>query len=446
MWGGVFVGYRLERNSAPADESARPLHIAAFVCLLAYAAFLHLFPKSALLALFGLGVYFILLGVLIRLRELKVRGGPSVLFVSIVPVVVAGVWVNDQSSLDWVVFVALLILCVPLSFSTHWISSAGVASFALLSVHGAATCFFFIFPSYFEQVYSTSALNAYPGAWDYRSGLTGHYAFNGMYAALGLIMASAVAFSSHGRWARRIGLALMLLFTCALLLTTKRAHLVFAVITVIWVVTILRRRSSASEHARRRPWRSALVLTTIGAAWFVLRNPAASQVFFRLSDGTGSVNDYSSGRLNLWAHAVDLWQSSPVLGVGWGGYRFAWVDGGLAVVSVASHNVPLQLLAETGIVGAFVVIGGYIWALAMTKRKLKGAVHGGEPGSQQALPWLCASFGIQLFIGMYSLVGNPLYDPPTFAAYFLAVAAASAVRPATHEGIVRTARMKLVTR
>jgi hypothetical protein len=49
---------------------------------------------------------------------------------------------------------------------------------------------------------------------------------------------------------------------------------------------------------------------------------------------------------------------------------------------------------------------------------------------------LAGSLGIQVFFGCYGLIANPLYDSPTFTAYFLAVAAISALDPVSMESPV----------
>lgn len=86
--------------------------------------------------------------------------------------------------------------------------------------------------------------------------------------------------------------------------------------------------------------------------------------FQRLIDGitssnTGITYDFSSGRFDLWENAINLFLENPIIGAGWGRFAnyttgvFRETYDGQSVRDV--HNVFLQLLCETGIVGAVLI-------------------------------------------------------------------------------------------
>jgi O-antigen ligase len=58
-------------------------------------------------------------------------------------------------------------------------------------------------------------------------------------------------------------------------------------------------------------------------------------------------------RFQLWASAWDLFTQSPVMGVGWGNFTaiFGLGDPGFIADKAQAHNLYLQLLSETGVVG-----------------------------------------------------------------------------------------------
>ena len=117
-------------------------------------------------------------------------------------------------------------------------------------------------------------------------------------------------------------------------------------------------------------------------------------------------------RLQLWGEAWEMFLSAPFLGVGLG--QFAWyhflhqaATGAAAAPGVYnhSHNVVMQLLAETGALGASVIVG----AVLLWLMDLRRARFGLEAW------WLLALLSV---IGIHSLLEYPLWY-----AYFLGVAA-----------------------
>ncbi len=87
--------------------------------------------------------------------------------------------------------------------------------------------------------------------------------------------------------------------------------------------------------------------------------------FERLQD----IDDGS--RTLMWAAAVSLFIDHPFLGVGYGNYRFLYADFAFIPGAVPglldAHNIYLQLLAETGVVGflSFLVLMGLFISLAL---------------------------------------------------------------------------------
>ena len=122
----------------------------------------------------------------------------------------------------------------------------------------------------------------------------------------------------------------------------------------------------------------------------------SSERLFQVVSGYGP-------RLEKWGEAWHMFLASPVLGAGWG--QFAWHHFLYQAANDAplarglfnhSHNIVLQLMAETGIVGALVIVGTVLAWLAGLRRVRFDLEWW----------WLLALLGV---VGIHSLLEFPLW-------------------------------------
>jgi O-antigen ligase len=129
----------------------------------------------------------------------------------------------------------------------------------------------------------------------------------------------------------------------------------------------------------------------------------------------GPAPEEGEPRLVLLQAAWRVFAEAPLAGAGMGEFAGAAFAQGLdpsltrmAQVWTSPHNLPLQLLAEAGIVGAALVLGALaFWALQFARG------YRVQPGP--ALWWIAAAVGVAL---LHSLVEFPLWN-----AHFLGVTA-----------------------
>lgn len=120
------------------------------------------------------------------------------------------------------------------------------------------------------------------------------------------------------------------------------------------------------------------------------------------SDAVDRLAAYSNGRAGLWGAAWNCFLDSPVFGNGWGSYTLAIKGAGFCHATNA-HNIYLQILCETGVVG-FVLIGAaFLMILVGIIRKLLAA--GSLTEYQNTM---LAAYLVLALLGL-GVMDNPLY-------------------------------------
>jgi O-antigen ligase len=116
-----------------------------------------------------------------------------------------------------------------------------------------------------------------------------------------------------------------------------------------------------------------------------------------------------SGREQMYSHMWMVFKENPIFGIG-NGYTEA-------IYTYGSHNVYLQLLAETGIVGfalfSFIFIRQFLKNIRISEEYIKY-----NASYHSAKKRIFVSLYMQVVFFMYCLSGNPLYDY-TFLMLFM---------------------------
>jgi putative inorganic carbon (HCO3(-)) transporter len=177
-------------------------------------------------------------------------------------------------------------------------------------------------------------------------------------------------------------------------------------------------------------WRAlvAIVLAALVLGGLAFAQP---QVRRSIQHHTSSgVNSATSGRASLVANGIRIAAAHPVLGVGVGGFKHAYaarvkrLHGKKNLRSAASHDTPVTVAAETGIVGLalFVwLLGGLFTQAFRTRRDVS----------------LAAGLALAAIL-CHSLFYNDFFEDPTtwLLIGLLAMAAPKPVRAPEHEPVV----------
>jgi O-antigen ligase len=170
----------------------------------------------------------------------------------------------------------------------------------------------------------------------------------------------------------------------------------------------------------------ALALIALAAAVFVLVAAVAPNVRHAvLHHANGGLNRVTSGRSKLVKNGLKIAEHHPAVGVGIGGFKHAYAKQqhlrSKESPAGASHDTPITVAAENGVVGlallAWLVVSGL--ALAFRRRAAD-------------LPGLTAMTCGLIFasIGVHSLFYNDFFEDPTVWAV-LGLAAVAARQPLT---------------
>jgi O-antigen ligase len=210
-------------------------------------------------------------------------------------------------------------------------------------------------------------------------------------------------------------LALLLLGSA---LSGSRGALLYA----FWYAALglLATRVRDGEEARRLRFAASGVAVLMLAAHFAVPwlndllhlGPTGERTLDRILASPG---ENVEPRLQAWLVALRAFAGAPLAGVGIGEFAGAAFELGLdpsltrlGEVWTSPHNLPLHLLAETGLVGAVLVLGSLcVWGWQAARR------HGTE--REVASWWILAAVGIEM---IHSLTEFPLWS-----AHFLGVTA-----------------------
>jgi O-antigen ligase len=227
-----------------------------------------------------------------------------------------------------------------------------------------------------------------------------HYA-----ACITLSLASAAYLYGRGSLAGAPAAACGALFLAVLALAGSRSPWLYLV-TLIALALVLH-RLRRDDTSRRLAFFACWLLPGLIAAELLVSLPllaptegpatmTSAERLFKVAGGVGP-------RLEKWGEAWQMFLAAPVLGAGFG--QFTWhhflyqaASGASAAAGLFnhSHNIVLQLLAETGIAGALIVVGAVLAWLAGLRRVRFDLEWW----------WLLALLAV---IGIHSLLEYPLW-------------------------------------
>lgn len=240
---------------------------------------------------------------------------------------------------------------------------------------------------------------------DVISGLTDQIGRNAFYISVSIAVIYAhIIHNQHSKTMIKI-IMYTILFLCllALMATGKRGHLLSSVISMVVLQVIL-----AKFQGRNILLKAITIITTIiiGIYLLIILFPEAAAPFLRFIEREGG--DQTSGRIELFILAFEMFKEKPMLGWGVGVYNNLY--------GIGTHNMYLQILSEHGLMGILLFILLLLFNLRMVLKKLKefNNINNNDKRS------LLFSLYIQMFFIIYGMTGNPVNDGFILIIYLMA--------------------------
>jgi len=248
------------------------------------------------------------------------------------------------------------------------------------------------------------------------AGLTPHYSTNAMLLVTGVIMMALI----YVEYRNKKNLFFLLFLLVALLLTGKRAHIVFSAAALYGTYYF----SLVKENPFKKLFKMiglvlALVLVVVIGIQFV---PALANGITRIlqlfDSGSGADDDNAvMARFELWALAIRAFKAHPIFGIGWKQFRDTISVTRNSQYAFDTHNVYLQLLCETGIIGFVIYLAWFLFMFFKTMSLYRHMIAKVKGPTRIHLNF---ALTYQIFFLMYCCTGNPLYDYLTSIPYFFA--------------------------
>lgn len=246
----------------------------------------------------------------------------------------------------------------------------------------------------------------------YMAGITGHTSSNGMFLSCAILIIA----SRYLAYRNKKDIIILFVFITALLLTGKRGHIIFIILSLYGIYYF----SLTGQRATRKiPKIIGIVFLSMCLALIVMQSiPSVSIVASRMQNFFAGEDTSVQIRFKLWNLAINGFKEHPFIGIGWHQFysKLSYQVGSNR--GFETHNVYLQLLCETGIIGFSIYISWFLFILATALNMYKKIVV--QPNAKMADKQIIGfAFAFQLFFALYCITGNPLYDWKMNVPYFM---------------------------
>lgn len=350
--------------------------------------------------------------------------------ISVLVVVVNNVSISTEIISGGVIqYILLCIFIYVMKYKKNWIELMYKIMLLFFVIHAVATLVFAVSP----EIYRRYVLDVFPAHYqilmnNYNigrvAGLCTNYSTNGIYLAIGTGISFVYLLSNRKK---AFTVILFLLMAAALLASGKRAHLIFTAFACIIIYFVFNSGKDLKKYLKFISIGGGIVVAAFVGMSFV---PELANTINRFAE---LFEDVTGGRSILYKLAIKMFTESPLIGCGWGSYKYRANESVIGLIygrdsDMLVHNVYLQLLAETGIIGFLIFTIMFILGIKLTWGLLRKSRKNIAPLPGYAEIALAASLFIQIFFVLYCLTGNALYDYPMLFPYMMSCAVPVAIK------------------
>ena len=334
---------------------------------------------------------------------------------------------DSRHNADTISYVIAMALCT--GFVWLWQENGRECRWVLrvlLGAAGAMAALVLLYRIFPEPIYnflyprlSQVARNYFDYFLPFRYGIClGGYTFTDYVIFCGIAVCWAkLAAAPQRSWKDLPWLGLIFVFGFSILSLGRRGELLGAVVLCAFFALLLCSRKT----------RIILVLGGIGtlalALWIFIRFlPQFREIdifyrYVRTVENLLNGYDFTSGRTGLYALAIEGFRSAPIFGIGYDQFHtlvnplLTDIEGN---VMQDAHNIYLQMLCETGIVGAVLTLTPMFWLLSTTFRALQFARKREDRAGIEPLTVSLLIQGYLLFLGLL----DPTFQKIVFWCFY----------------------------
>ncbi len=248
----------------------------------------------------------------------------------------------------------------------------------------------------------------------------------GLCASVIPAMGASFFLGYFGQRRRKTILLYGLLIIICIVFTGKRGPLAFSLFSLLLTFYVC-----TNTKAKIFKWFFALllvfsVLSVIIALSDSIQNSDWYVKFSETIKGIESGKDITNSRTILWRYALKSYKGNELFGVGWNQLvkHVPYTDN--SGYRLATHNVYIQLLAETGLAGLILFLLPMAASLVRTWRRAAASRLPENAGKEERAAAAFALFS-QLYFLLYCISGNPLYDSIFCIPYLISCLPAQSV-------------------
>lgn len=358
----------------------------------------------------------IFLALIIFLKKLNIHGFPLLWFLFLFLTLLNNYDIKNETPSIWCSFLISILIMMFASTQKNWFSNTCKIIFVFTFFHAVFTIICYIFPSF----YFNYVISFFPNSKDFlinlyknncMAGFSGHYSTNAIY----ITYATLLSFTYLIKNKKISNLFIFLISMYSLFLTGKRAHLILVIIALFFMYIF-----SEKEHKMKEKLKKALIILLSGSICVIILSffiTSLQTTFLRIISAN-NITELLNGRSYFWQWTITYFLQNPILGLGWGGFKYEYYKliGPYDNVNkyVDAHNTYLQVLCELGLVG-------FITFISLIIANIKRTIYLWTNTNNRNLPYISLCIGIQIFFILYCLSGNPLYDFSVFFIYSLSM-------------------------